>query len=167
MRIVGCPPQRVAPLNFGVLCLDDQRGVLLEGDHVGAALDVAVSGAGLALLPWRTISDFPGTRCPDFRRNVELPVAQHAAEVITRAQAILPMFDGTAAQSLIGSDLAITMRALPNVYLHGELCQETQDFPPEAWILFSNNAHEFLGAENLLTLGEIFKDRLLSLLRIY
>ena len=148
-------------------------GILLRGQkapdsHASVVLDYLFSsGAGLALLPWRTISDFPGTRCPDFRRNVELPVAQHAAEVITRAQAILPMFDGTAAQSLIGSDLAITMRALPNVYLHGELCQETQDFPPEAWILFSNNAHEFLGAENLLTLGEIFKDRLLSLLRIY
>jgi hypothetical protein len=33
--------------------------------------------------------------------------------------------------------------------------------------LFSNNANEFLSAENLQALGEIFKDRLLSVLRIY
>jgi hypothetical protein len=47
------------------------------------------------------------------------------------------------------------------------MSQETQDFPSEAWILFSNNAHEFLSAENLQTLGETFKERLVSLLRIY
>ena len=148
-------------------------GILLRGQkapdsHALVVLDYLFSaGASLTLMPWRTIGDFPGTRCPDFRKNVELPVAQHAAEAITRAQAILPMFDGTGVPSLIGSDLAITMRALPNVYLHVEMCQETQDFPSDAWILFSNNADEFLSAENLQTLGEIFKDRLLSLLRIY
>ena len=53
------------------------------------------------------------------------------------------------------------------MYLHVEMSQETQEFPSEAWILFSNNANEFLSAENLQTLGEIFKDRLLSVLRIY
>ena len=63
--------------------------------------------------------------------------------------------------------MAITMRALPKVYLHVEMSQETQDFPSEAWILFSHNAHEFLSTENLQTLGETFKDRLVSLLRIY
>jgi hypothetical protein len=53
------------------------------------------------------------------------------------------------------------------VYLHLELCQETQDFPADAWILFSNNANEFLTLSGLQALAELFKDRLLSLLRIY
>lgn len=148
-------------------------GIFLHGQkapdsHASVILDYLFSsGTALILTPWRTIGDFPGARCADFRKNVELPVAQHAAEVITRAQAILPMFDGKDAPSLIGSDMAITMRALPMVYLHVEMSQETQDFPVEAWILFSNNAREFLNAENLQALGETFKDRLLSLLRIY
>jgi hypothetical protein len=148
-------------------------GLLLHGQrapdsHASVILDyIFSSGTALTLMPWRTIGDFPGTRCPHFRKNVELPVAQHSAEVVTRAQAILPMFDGTGVPSLIGSDMAITMRALPRVYLHVEMSQETQEFPPEAWILFSNNANEFLSAENLQALGEIFKDRLLSVLRIY
>ncbi len=148
-------------------------GIFLHGQkapdgHASVILDYLFSsGTALALMPWRTIGDFPGARCADFRKNVELPVAQHAAEVITRAQAILPMFDGTGVPSLIGSDMAITIRALPKVYLHAEMSQETQDFPSEAWILFSNNAHEFLSAKNLQALGETFKERLLSLLRIY
>ena len=59
------------------------------------------------------------------------------------------------------------MRALPTVYLRVELAQETQDFPAEVWILFSNNADDFLSVASLQTMAEIFKDRLLSLLRIY
>jgi hypothetical protein len=77
------------------------------------------------------------------------------------------MIDAEATPSLIGGDLAITIRALPKVYLHVELSQETQDFPAEAWVLFSNNANEFLTAASLQTLAEVFKDRMLSLLRIY
>ncbi len=125
------------------------------------------SGTGLTLMPWRVIGDFPGAQCPDFRRTVELPVAQHAAEVITRAQALLPMFDGAGTQSIVGSDMAITVRALPKVFLHVELWQETTDFPAEAWILFSNNAYEFLKAESLQSLADVFRERLLSLIRIY
>lgn len=158
---------------FGQEYIIRSDGIFLHGQkapdgHASVILDYLFSsGTALTLMPWRTIGDFPGARCADFRKNVELPVAQHAAEVITRAQAILPMFDGTGVPSLIGSDMAITIRALPKVYLHVEMSQETQDFPSEAWILFSNNAHEFLSAKNLQALGETFKDRLLSLLRIY
>ena len=158
---------------FGQEYIIRRDGIFLRGQkapdsHASVILDYLFSsGTALALMPWRTIGDFLGARCADFRKNVELPVAQHAAEVITRAQAILPMFDGKDVPSLIGSDMAITMRALPRVYLHVEMSKETQDFPSEAWILFSNNAHEFLSAENLQTLAETFKDRLISLLRIY
>ena len=98
---------------------------------------------------------------------MELPLTQYAAEVITRANAILPLFDAKAVPSLIGSDMAITVRALPKVYLHVELSQETQDFPAEVWVLFSNNADEFLSVASLQLLAEMFKDRVLSLLRIY
>jgi hypothetical protein len=63
--------------------------------------------------------------------------------------------------------MAISIQALPKVYLHLELSQETQDFPHEAWVLFSNNANKFLLAPRLQALAEVFKDRLLSLLRIY
>ena len=96
-------------------------------------------------------------------QHSKMPTGQRNLVDVT----ILPMFDGMGVPSLIGSDMAITMRALPRVYLHVEMSQETQEFPSEAWILFSNNANEFLSAENLQTLGEIFKDRLLSVLRIY
>jgi hypothetical protein len=68
---------------------------------------------------------------------------------------------------MIGSDLAITVRALPKVMLHVEMSQENKEFPPEVWVLFSNNAGQFLRGENLQLLAELFKDRLLSLLRIY
>ena len=104
---------------------------------------------------------------PDFRKKVEQPVMQYAAEIITRANALLPMFDAEAVPSLIHSDMAIIVRALPKVYLRAELSQETQDFPAEVWILFSNNADDFLSVASLQTMAEIFKDRLLSLLRIY
>jgi hypothetical protein len=48
-----------------------------------------------------------------------------------------------------------------------EISGETEDFPAEAWLLFSNNANEFLTVQGLHALAEIFKDRLLSLIRIY
>ncbi len=148
-------------------------GVFLHGQkapdaHQLVILDYLFSaGTTPAVLPWRTIGDFPGDSSSDFRKKVELPLTQYAAEMITRANAILPMLDAKAVPSLIGSDMAITVLALPKVYLHIELSQETQDFPAEVWMLFSNNAHEFLGVSSLQTLAEVFKDRLLSLLRIY
>ncbi len=149
------------------------EGIFLLGQkapdlHASVILEYLFSsGAALTLVPWRVITDFPGGGCSDFRGSVELPVAQHAAEIMTRAQALLPMLDGTIAPSIIGSDMAITVRALPKVYLHVELWQETRDFPAETWILFSNNAHEFLSPASMQALGDVFKDRLLSLLRIY
>ena len=149
------------------------KGIFLHGQkapdgHASVILDYLFSaGTALTMTPWRSIGEFSDRPLPDFRKKVELPVTQYAAEVVTRAKALLPMFDAKAVPSLIGSDMAITMRALPRVYLHVEMSQETQDFPSEAWILFSNNAHEFLSAENLQTLAETFKDRLLSLIRIY
>jgi hypothetical protein len=125
------------------------------------------AGTALTMTPWRSIGEFSDRPLPDFRKKVELPVTQYAAEVVTRANALLPMFDAKAVPSLIGSDIAIMVRALPKVYLHLELSQESQDFPAEAWILFSKNANDFLSVANLQTMAEIFKDRLLSLLRIY
>ncbi len=148
-------------------------GISLHGQkapdaHASVILEYLFSsGSALKLTPWRAIGDFSGSRCAEFRRAVELPVAQHAAEVITRAQALLPMFNGEGAPSIIGSDLALTVRALPRVYLHVELWQETPDFPAETWILFSHNANEFLSVEGLQALADAFKDRLLSLVRIY
>jgi hypothetical protein len=125
------------------------------------------SGTTLSLMPWRTIGDFPGQSLPDFRKRVELPISNFAAEIITRVNTLLPMVDAEMTPSLIGSDMAISVRALPKVNLHVELSQETQDFPAEAWVLFSNNANEFLLMPSLHLLAEMFKDRLLSLLRIY
>ncbi len=148
-------------------------GVFLHGQkapdaHAGLILDYLFSsGTTLLVTPWRSLGDFSGEPAPAFRKKAELPLTQYAAEVITRANALLPMFDAQQVPSLIGSDMAINVRALPKVYLRVELSQETQDFPAEVWILFSNNAHEFLSLTNLQALGEVFKDRLLSLLRIY
>jgi Domain of unknown function (DUF3786) len=119
------------------------------------------------LKPWRAIGDFAGGITPDFRKKVELPLTHYASEIIARANALLPMIDAKTEPSIIGSDLAIAVRALPKVHLHVELSQETQDFPAEAWILYSSNADKFLDVPNLLMLTEIFKDRLLSLIRIY
>jgi hypothetical protein len=53
------------------------------------------------------------------------------------------------------------------VALHIEMSRESQEFPPEVWVLFSNNADRFLDVKNLQLLAELFKDRLVSLLRIY
>lgn len=148
-------------------------GVSLHGQqapdvHAAVILDYLFSsGTTMSLMPWRTLGDFSGQSSPDFRKRVELPLINYAAEIITRANNLLPMVDATMVPSLIGSDMAITIRALPKVYLRLELSQETQDFPAEAWILFSNNADEFLLMPSLQMLAEVFKDRLLSLLRIY
>lgn len=119
------------------------------------------------MAPWRSISDFTENPPADFRKKVELPVAQYAGDVITRSSALLQMLDAKTVRSLIRSDTALTVRALPKVYLQVELSQETQDFPAEAWVLFSNNANAFLSVPRLQMLAEIFKERLLSLLRIY
>lgn len=148
-------------------------GVFLHGQqapeaHAAVILDYLFSsGTTLTMMPWRTIGDFPGQSSPGFRKKVELPITNYAAEIITRANSLLPMIDAKTVPSLIGSDMAVTVRALPKIYLHVELSQETPDFPAEAWVLFSNNANEFLAVPRLQILAEIFKDRLLSLLRIY
>jgi hypothetical protein len=148
-------------------------GIFLHGQkspeiHSAIILDyLSSSGTTQTMMPWRAIGDFSGKSFSDFRKKVELPLTNYAPEIITRANTLLPMIDAEAVPSLIGSDMAITVRALPKVSLHIELSQETQDFPSEAWILFSNNAHEFLTVTNLQVLAEVFKDRLLSLLRIY
>ena len=149
------------------------EGIFLHGQkapesHTGVILDYLFShGTALDTLPWRSIGDFSGQAPADFRKKVELPVAQYAGDVVARASTVLPMIDATTVTSLIGSDLAITVRALPKVSLHVELSQENQDFPAEAWVLFSHNAHEFLNTASMQALGEIFKERLLGLLRIY
>lgn len=148
-------------------------GILLHGQkapesHAGIILDyLSSSGKTQVVMPWRSLGDFSGSPFPDFRKRVELPLTNYAADIITRAASLLPMVDAEAVPSLIGSDMAFTIRALPKVHLHVELSQETQDFPAEAWVLFSNNADSFLAAANLQTLAETFKDRMLSLLRIY
>jgi hypothetical protein len=148
-------------------------GVFLHGQkapesHVSVVLDyVLSSGTGFAMTPWRAIGDFAGRPSADIRKKVEAPLAGYAPEIIARGLALLPMLDAATAPSIIGSDMAFNIRALPKVYLHAELLQETQDFPAEAWVLFSNNAHEFATLPNLQLLAELFKDRLLSLLRIY
>jgi hypothetical protein len=148
-------------------------GILLHGQkapdhHAAVIVDyLHSSGKSLTITPWRSLGDFSSGPIPDFRQRVEAPITQYAAEVITRAHAILPLFDAKIVPSLIGSDMAISVRALPKVYLHAELSQETQDFPAEVWVLFSNNAGAFLSAPKLQILAEIFKERVLSLLRIY
>ena len=148
-------------------------GVFLHGQqapevHASVIRDyLSSSGRALRLTPWRTIGDFIDQSSTDFRKRVELPISNYAVEIITRANTLLPMLDAETTPSLIGSDMAITVRALPKVNLRVELYQETQDFPAEAWVLFSNNANEFLPMPSLQVLAEMFKDRMLSLLRIY
>jgi len=149
------------------------EGIVLHGKqapevHAAVILDYLLSsGTTLDLMPWRTIGAIAGRPSPEFRKRVELPLVNYAAEIITRANTLLPMVNAKTVPSLIGSDMAITVQALPKVYLHLELSQETQDFPPEAWVLFSHNADAFLPIPRLQSLAEVFKDRLLSLLRIY
>jgi hypothetical protein len=148
-------------------------GVYLHGQrapeaHTTVILDyLSSSGTTFILIPWRPIGDFARASASEFRKKVELPITSYATEIIARASAFLPMLDATLVKSLIGSDIAFTVKVLPKVHLHVELSRETQDFPAEAWVLFSNNAQEFLVLSNLRILTEVFKDRLLSLLRIY
>lgn len=149
------------------------EGVFLHGKQAPAVHSAVIldhlfsSGSTLDLVPWRTIGDFSGKPSMDFRQRVELPIVNYAAEIITRANTLLPMVNAKTVPSLIGSDMAIIVQALPKVCLRLELSQETPDFPPEAWMLFSNNANMFLPAPRLQALAEVFKDRMLSLLRIY
>ncbi len=148
-------------------------GIFLHGQqapeiHASVINDyLSSSGTTLTRTPWRAIGDFSRQASQDFRNRVELPISSYAAEIIARAKTLLPMVDAEMTPSLIGSDMAITVRALPKVNLHVELFLETQDFPAEAWVLFSNNADQFLLIPGLQVLAEMFKDRLLSLLRIY
>lgn len=143
-------------------------GQKVPDDHASVIADYLFSsGTNLALTPWRTIVDFSGVPCPGFRQKVEVPVMHCAADIISRAKSLLPLFDAAEVRSLIGSDMAITIRALPKVYLHVELSGENQDFPAEAWVLFSNNAMDFISIPSMQLLAEIFKERILSLLRIY
>jgi hypothetical protein len=150
-----------------------RKGVFLRGQRAPESHTAVVVKYMLApvkepvMTPWRAVGEFFGGTQSDFRKKVELPITHYAAEIVSRVNVLLPMIDAKTAQSLIGSDIAITVRALPKVYLHLELSQETQDFPAEAWILYSNNADTFLDLPGLLNLAEIFKDRLLSLMRIY
>lgn len=148
-------------------------GIFLHGQaapegHAAVILDYLFSaGDAFIAAPWRSIGDLAGAPAPEFRKKVELPLAHYVPEIITRAGTLLPHLDAKPAVSLISSDMAMRVRALPKVSLHVELSQETQDFPAEVWVLFSNNAHEFLKPSSLQELGELFKERLISLLRIY
>ena len=144
------------------------RGQRAPESHEQVILDyLASKGVAIVTTPWRSLVDIAGQAVPEFRRRIELPLAQHAAELVPRANVLLPHIDGSIVPSVIGSDLAITVLALPKVQIRMELLQEDQEFPPEAWVLFSQNADRFLSVAGLQTLGELFKDRMLSLLRIY
>lgn len=149
------------------------EGVFLHGQqapevHAAVILDYLYSSGTIeSQTSWRTIGSLFGQSSSDFRKKVELPISNYAVEIISRANTLLPMVEATTVPSHIGSDMAIRVKALPRVYLHMELSQETQDFPAEAWILFSNNANEFLLMPSLQMLAEVFKDRLLGLIRIY
>lgn len=148
-------------------------GIFLRGQKAPDAQAAVIAGYLSApvtepvLLPWKSLGAFAGGKASGFRTRIEQPLTHYALEIINRANTILPMLDAKTAPSIINSDMAVSVRALPKVYLHIELSQETQDFPPEAWVLFSNNADVFLDPPNLQALAELFKDRLLSLLRIY
>ena len=148
-------------------------GVLIRGQkapdaHAMVIIDYVRShGRYLVLTPWRSLRDFSEAAAVDFRQAVEAPIAHSARDIIARADVLLPMFGAGISQSLIKSDLAFTVRAMPNVHLHVEVCCESQDFPAESWLLFSNNATDFLPPQSLQALAELFKERLLSLARIY
>jgi hypothetical protein len=150
-----------------------RNGVTLQGqkapeNHEVLILDYLLSsGTTMREVPWRSFADFGEPCAPEFRKKVELPLIQHVSDFITRANTIVPLLDAVIVSSMIGSDMAITVRALPKVHLHIELSLENQEFPSEAWVLFSNNANEFLSVHGMQRLGELCKDRILSLLRIY
>lgn len=78
------------------------------------------SGTTLEMMPWRTIGDFTGQFSAEFRKKAEMPITTCAPEIIARADVTLPLMDAAMMASLIGSDGAINMRALPKVYLHAE-----------------------------------------------
>jgi hypothetical protein len=151
----------------------NRTGITLRGQkapdtHEAVILDyLSSTGNAFVELPWRALKELTDLSVTDFHKRVELPLTQHVTEFIGRANTLLPLFDAFLSPSMIGSDLAITVRALPKVTLHVEMSQENKEFPPEVWVLFSNNADQFLRGENLHLLAELFKDRLLSLLRIY
>jgi hypothetical protein len=148
-------------------------GIYLHGQkapdsHAAVILDYLFSpGDTFTMLPWRAFGDFSSRPSPDFRKRVELPIIQYVSGIISRAGAVLPLVDAKPDRSIIASDMAVTVRALPKVYLHVELSQDVQEFPAEAWVLFSYNANEFLSLPGLQSLAELLKDRLLSLARIY
>ncbi len=148
-------------------------GIILRGQRAPEAHEAVIGeyltsrGSTFVESPWRSIGDLPGGAAADLRRRVEEPLSQHAEELITRAGSLLPLFDAERSTSLIGSDLAITVRALPKIHLRVELSRENQEFPSETWVLFSSNADEFLSVPGLHALAELMKERVLSLLRIY
>jgi hypothetical protein len=77
-------------------------GIFLHGQqapevHASVINDyLSSSGTTMNLMPWRTIGDFTGQPSPDFRKRVELPVSNYAAEIITRSSILLPMLDAQA-----------------------------------------------------------------------
>lgn len=144
------------------------RGQKAPDTHAAVLLDYLFSaGNALAQFPWRSFGDFSGKPSPEFRKKVELPLTPYVQGIISRANTILPLVDAKPDRSIIASDMAITVRALPKVYLHVELSQDAQEFPAETWVLFSHNASEFLSLSGLQGIAELLKDRLLSLARIY
>lgn len=150
-----------------------RKGIFLRGQkapeaHGAVVLDYLFSsGDRFRMTPWRSFADLVGRPSAEFRSRVEAPLQQQVPSIIGRAATILPHLDGKTGKSLIGSDMAIIVQALPKVHLHIELSQESNEFPPEVWVQFSHNANEFLSPGGLLGLGELFKERLLSLVRIY
>jgi hypothetical protein len=150
-----------------------KSGVSLRGQkapEAQAALIMeylAAPAADAVLTPYRALSDFGASRVAGFRSKVDAPLSQHADNVIEKADALLPMLDAEKSPAIVGASLAVNILALPKIYIHAEFSGETEDFPPEAWVLFSHNASAFLSPGGLLALGELFKDRLVSLLRIY
>jgi hypothetical protein len=119
--------------------------------HVAVILGYLSSpGTTFVESPWRALGDFAELPAAEFRKRVEIPLAPHVMEFVSRANTLLPHFDAVLSPSL-----------------HIEMSRESQEFPPEVWVLFSNNADRFLDVKNLQLLAELFKDRLVSLLRIY
>ncbi len=143
-RVCALYSEEEDALLLGVLgqeYLVTHEGVFLHGQrapesHTAVVVNSLVAPVkAMVMTPWRAIGDFPGGASSDFRKKVELPISHYAAEIVSRANVLLPMVDAKSTRSLIGSDIAVIVRALPKVYLHVELSQETRDFPAEAWIL--------------------------------
>jgi len=149
------------------------NGVFLHGQkapesHSRVLIDyLSSSGRTLITIPWRPIGEFAGCSLTELKHTVEMPIASCIDEIIDRAPIILDMIDGEIAPSIINSDMSFTVPALPKVHLHIELAREIAEFPAEAWILFSRNANVFLEPATIQMLCELFKERILSCLRIY